>query len=172
MEKIRLAQVQEVGIALSKEQLAILADTGDRVDSHLDCDEVPTTQVSYMANLSSYGSDVLSEVPHSETYQNDMANQSMQAVQYFEQTPLVAYLDNEIISNSNIILYSQYLQETQQAVDKANQKAKNESLTNELERYKERVKTFEQRLNVDLRSLEKLIHSKMDDMIRDRLALK
>ncbi|GKA73752.1 hypothetical protein Tco_0780054, partial [Tanacetum coccineum] len=116
MEKIRLAQVQEVGIALSKEQLAILADTGDRVDSHLDCDEVPTAQASYMANLSSYGSDVLFEVPHSETYQNDMANQSMQARQYFEQTPLLLILDNEIISDSNIILYSEYLQETQHAV--------------------------------------------------------
>ncbi|GJT37867.1 hypothetical protein Tco_0937732 [Tanacetum coccineum] len=132
-----LSVLEEAGIALSKEQLAILANTRDRVDSHLgaykvttnvifqsdvidlydsDCDEVPTAQASYMANLSCYGSDVLFEVPHSETYQNDMANQSMQVRQYFEQTPLVAYLDNEIISDSNIILYSEYLQETQHAV--------------------------------------------------------
>ncbi|GJU94912.1 hypothetical protein Tco_1319668 [Tanacetum coccineum] len=44
-----------------------------------------------MANLSNYGSDVLSEVPHSETYQNDMANQSVQAMQNFEQTPVVDF---------------------------------------------------------------------------------
>ncbi|GJQ93947.1 hypothetical protein Tco_0005086 [Tanacetum coccineum] len=49
---------------------------------------------------------------------------------------------------------------------------KNESLTAELERYKERVKTFEQRLNIDLSSREKLIGSQMDDMIWDRRALK
>ncbi|GKC55065.1 hypothetical protein Tco_1077810 [Tanacetum coccineum] len=48
----------------------------------------------------------------------------------------------------------------------------NESLTTELERYNERVKTFEQRLNVDLSSREKLIDSQMDDMIRNRNALK
>nr|GEX23043.1 hypothetical protein [Tanacetum cinerariifolium] len=47
-----------------------------------------------------------------------------------------------------------------------------ESVTAELERYKERVKTFEQRLNVDLRSLEKMIDSQMDDMIKEKLELK
>ncbi|GJW18175.1 integrase, catalytic region, zinc finger, CCHC-type containing protein, partial [Tanacetum coccineum] len=58
--------------------------------------------------------------------------------------------------------------------NKANQETKtvNESLTIELERYKERVKTFEQRFNVDLNNYEKLIDSQMDDMIRDRNALK
>ncbi|GKD24497.1 hypothetical protein Tco_1230711, partial [Tanacetum coccineum] len=73
--KMLLAQVQEAWIALSKEHLAILADTGDKVDSHLRaykvttnaifhsdgidsynsyCDEVPTAQASFMANLSNY----------------------------------------------------------------------------------------------------------------------
>ncbi|GJW81164.1 hypothetical protein Tco_0145139 [Tanacetum coccineum] len=36
----------------------------------------------------------------------------------------------------------------------------------------ERAKTFEQRLNIDLSSREKLIDSQMDDMIRDKNALK
>ncbi|GKD87113.1 hypothetical protein Tco_1358267 [Tanacetum coccineum] len=80
-----------------------------------DCDEVPTAQASFVANLLSYGLDVLSEVSHFETYQNDMASQSVQAMQNFEQTPVVDFLDNKITSNNNIILYSQYLQETQQA---------------------------------------------------------
>ncbi|GJQ96349.1 retrovirus-related pol polyprotein from transposon TNT 1-94 [Tanacetum coccineum] len=68
-----------------------------------------------MANISNYGSDVISEVPHSETYLNDMENQSVHAMQNFEQTPAVDFTDNEIHSDSNIIPYSQYLQETQQA---------------------------------------------------------
>ncbi|GKC52095.1 hypothetical protein Tco_1074840 [Tanacetum coccineum] len=149
-EKMLLAQVQNAGIALN-------------------CDEVPTAQASFMANLSSYSSDVLSEVSHFKTYQNDMYNQSLQAMPYFEQTPVDAYPDNEITSDSNIILYSQYLLETQQAVvqdtnsfaqqdsmilsviekmseqminhltnwDKDNMETNSESLTAELERYKE-----------------------------------
>ncbi|GJZ33009.1 hypothetical protein Tco_0578445 [Tanacetum coccineum] len=125
-----------------------------------------------MANISNYGSDVISEVPHSETYLNDMENQSVHAMQDFEQTPDVDFTDNEIHSDSNIIPYSQYLQETQQANEKANKEHNNESVTAELERYKERVKTFEQRLNIDLSSREKMINSQMDDMIKEKLALK
>ncbi|GKF64024.1 hypothetical protein Tco_0187472, partial [Tanacetum coccineum] len=154
------------------------SDGIDLYDS--DCDDVPTGQASFMDNFSSYGSNVLSEVPYYETYQNDMANQSVQAMPCFEQTPVVDYPDNEITSDSNIIMYSQYLLETQHAavqdtnssvqqdsmilsvveqmtdhvanLDKENQTNKmvNESLTAELERYKEQVAIFEQRLNVDL----------------------
>ncbi|GJR23637.1 hypothetical protein Tco_0972164 [Tanacetum coccineum] len=56
--------------------------------------------------------------------------------------------------------------------EKANKEQNNESITAELERYKERVKTFEQRLNIDLSSREKMIDSQMDDMIKEKLALK
>ncbi|GJT52436.1 hypothetical protein Tco_0978593, partial [Tanacetum coccineum] len=124
----------------------------------------------------------------------------VQAMQYSEQTHVDDFKDNEIHSGSNIIPYSQYLQETQDAViqdttpsapndllvlslveqmtdhvahlDKENQTNKmvNESLTAELERYKERIAVFEQRLNVDLNQREKLIDSQMDDLIRDRNA--
>ncbi|GKA91957.1 hypothetical protein Tco_0813882 [Tanacetum coccineum] len=200
-----LAQVQEARIALSKEQLAILADTRDIVNSlpgayslktnpifqpnkidlyDSECDDISTTKAVLMANFLIYDSDVLSE--------------------YFKQTPIVAYPNNEITSDNNIIPYSQYLQETQQAAvqdtnlyaqqdsmilsmikqmskqminhvnnwEKANQEKNNESLTVELERYKERVKTFKQRLNIDLSTHEKMIDSQMDDMIKEKLALK
>ncbi|GKA15011.1 hypothetical protein Tco_0694758 [Tanacetum coccineum] len=52
--------------------------------------------------------------------------------------------------------------------DKANNESKivNESLTAELERYKERVKILKQRFNVDLNSREKFIDSQMDYMVR------
>ncbi|GJR82450.1 hypothetical protein Tco_0153235 [Tanacetum coccineum] len=56
--------------------------------------------------------------------------------------------------------------------EKANKEQNSESVTAELERYKERVKTFEQRLNIDLSSREKMIDSQMDDMIKEKLALK
>ncbi|GKA51873.1 hypothetical protein Tco_0745069 [Tanacetum coccineum] len=83
-----------------------------------------------MANISNYGSDVISEVPHSETYLNDMENQSVHAMQDFEQSPVVDFTDDEIHSDSNIILYSQYF------------------------------------------SREKMSDSQMDDMIKEKLALK
>nr|GEU69500.1 uncharacterized mitochondrial protein AtMg00810-like [Tanacetum cinerariifolium] len=54
----------------------------------------------------------------------------------------------------------------------AYQEKNNESLIAELESYKERVKTFERRLNVDLSCREKMIDSQMDDMIKEKLALK
>ncbi|GJS91915.1 hypothetical protein Tco_0774551 [Tanacetum coccineum] len=162
----------------------LMTDDLDAYDS--DCDDISSAKAVLMANLSSYDSDILFE--------------------YFEQTPTVGYPDNEITSDSNIIPYSQYLQETYNVIvqdtnfsaqqdsmiiymfgqmseqmynhvtnwDKVNQETKtiNESLTVELERYKERVKTFKQRLNIDLSSRAKFIDSQMDDMIRNRNALK
>ncbi|GKC75021.1 hypothetical protein Tco_1125795, partial [Tanacetum coccineum] len=65
-----------------------------------------------MANLSSYRSDVVFEVPHSENTHNDMRNQSVQEMPYSEQTHLVNYPQNEITSDSNMIPYSQYMLET------------------------------------------------------------
>ncbi|GJW15037.1 integrase, catalytic region, zinc finger, CCHC-type containing protein [Tanacetum coccineum] len=125
-EKAMLAEAQEAGQILDEEQLAFLADPGipdgqavqttipnttsfptkdlDAYDS--DCDDVSNAKAVLMANLSSYGYDVLSEVPHSETSHNNMDNQSVHAMQDFEQLPIVDFLDNEITSDSNIIPYS------------------------------------------------------------------
>ncbi|GJV84753.1 hypothetical protein Tco_1524651 [Tanacetum coccineum] len=97
---------------------------------------------------------------------NDMENQSVHAMQDFEQTPVVDVTDNEITSDSKYILYLFIF------AKKPQQEQNNESVTAELERYKERVKTFEQRLNIDLSSREKMIDSQMDDMIKEKLALK
>nr|GEZ63057.1 hypothetical protein [Tanacetum cinerariifolium] len=90
----------------------------DTYDSN--CDDILNAKAVFMANISNYGFDFISEVPHSETYLNDMENQ----------------------------------------------------VTTELERYKERVKTFKQRINIDLSSREKMIDSQMDDMIKEKLTLK
>ncbi|GJX82913.1 hypothetical protein Tco_0332394 [Tanacetum coccineum] len=179
-------------------QDAFQTDDLDAYDS--DCDDLSSAKAVLMANLSSCDPEVLSEVPYSDSYPNDMINQDVQEMQYSEQTHVDDFEDNEIHSGSNIISYSQYLQETQDAViqdtnpstpndllvlslveqmtdhvahlDKENQTNKmvNESLTAELERYKERIAIFEQRLNVDLNKREKLIDSQMDDLIRDRNA--
>nr|GEY13861.1 hypothetical protein [Tanacetum cinerariifolium] len=44
-----------------------------------DCDDVSNAKAVLMANLSNYGSDVISEVPHSESYHNELDNQSVHA---------------------------------------------------------------------------------------------
>ncbi|GJY43811.1 hypothetical protein Tco_0432024 [Tanacetum coccineum] len=69
-----------------------------------------------MANLSSCDPEVLSKVPYSDSYLNDMINQDVQEMQYSKQTHINDFQDNEIHSDSNIIPYSQYLQESQNAV--------------------------------------------------------
>ncbi|GKA32766.1 hypothetical protein Tco_0719133 [Tanacetum coccineum] len=111
---------------LNEEQLAFLADlsildgqaiqttipnnaafqTEDLDAYNSDCDDVSNARTVLIANLSNYCSDVISEVPHSKPYHNDMDNQSVYAMQDFEQTPVVDFLDNEITSFSNIIPYS------------------------------------------------------------------
>ncbi|GJZ44446.1 hypothetical protein Tco_0591701 [Tanacetum coccineum] len=100
--------------------------------------------------------------------------QEVQEMSYFEQTYIVDFSDNKITSDSNIIPYSQYLKESQDAnnLDKENQTNKmvNESLTAERKRDNERVAIFKQRLNVDLNKREKLIDSQIDDLIRNRNA--
>ncbi|GKG18447.1 hypothetical protein Tco_0372745, partial [Tanacetum coccineum] len=95
----------ESGQVLDKDQLAFLAyliiadgqatqrtipqndafqtDDLDAYDS--DCDDISSAKVVLMANLSSYDSNVLFKVPQRDTYQNDdMINQSVQEMQYFE----------------------------------------------------------------------------------------
>ncbi|GJR47054.1 hypothetical protein Tco_1315157 [Tanacetum coccineum] len=104
-EKRLLVQAQESGQVLDDEQLAFLADPGvadvqvtptkillnvafqtDDLDAYdSDCDDISSAKVVFMANLSSYGSDVLSEITQHDTYQNDdMLNQSVQETPYFE----------------------------------------------------------------------------------------
>ncbi|GKD09856.1 putative ribonuclease H-like domain-containing protein [Tanacetum coccineum] len=125
-DKAMLAEAQDAGQILDEEQLAFLADPGvpdgqavqiiipnnaafqtedlDTYDS--DCDDISNAKSVLMANIFIYGSDVISEVPHSETYLNDMENQSVHALKEFEQSPVVDFTDNEIHSDSNIISYS------------------------------------------------------------------
>ncbi|GKB08550.1 retrovirus-related pol polyprotein from transposon TNT 1-94 [Tanacetum coccineum] len=128
----------------------------DAYDS--DCDDVSNAKSVLMANLSNYGSDVISEVPHSEPYHNDMDNQSMHAMQDFEQTPIEAVQDTNLYAQQDLMILSVIEQMSEQMInrvnnlEKANQEKNNESLTAKLEIYKERVKTFKQRLNIVISS--------------------
>ncbi|GJR39778.1 hypothetical protein Tco_1215462 [Tanacetum coccineum] len=123
------------GKVLNKEELEFLADPGiaegpvtqsvithnaayqaDDLDAYdSDYDEISIAKAVLMANLSSYGPDVLSEVPISDNTNNDMLNQSVQEMPYSEPSHFVEHPENEIHSDCNIISYSQYLIESQNA---------------------------------------------------------
>ncbi|GKE06520.1 hypothetical protein Tco_1398538, partial [Tanacetum coccineum] len=88
-------------------------DDLDAYDS--DCHELNTAKVALMVNLSNYGSDVLAEVHNPDNMDNNMINQGVQARPSSEQSTILNHSETEITSDSNIISYSQYVHETQQA---------------------------------------------------------
>ncbi|GJV09912.1 hypothetical protein Tco_1351453 [Tanacetum coccineum] len=85
--------------AQDKEQKTTFTEDLDAYDSN--CYDVSNAKEVLMVNLSNYGSYVISEVPHSEPYHHDMDNQSVHAMQDFEQTPVVDFTNNEITSYQN-----------------------------------------------------------------------
>ncbi|GKB67046.1 hypothetical protein Tco_0928458 [Tanacetum coccineum] len=114
-EKAMLVEAQEAGQILDEEQLAFLVDPGILADQaqtiiphnaafqtedlytyDSDCDDLSTAQAVHMANISNCGSDIISEVPNFKTYLNDTDNQSVEALQDFEQTLVMDFTDNEI----------------------------------------------------------------------------
>nr|GEU64253.1 retrovirus-related Pol polyprotein from transposon TNT 1-94 [Tanacetum cinerariifolium] len=145
LEKVLLVKAQGNGKVLYEEELEYLADPG-------------------------ISEDVLSEVPIANNNNNDMLNQNVQELPYSEPSHFMEHPKNDIHSDSNIILYSQYLIESQnETVQDTNYFAQqdalilfvfeqlsnqvtncnkvnndtlraNESLSAELERYKEREK--------------------------------
>ncbi|GJX65089.1 hypothetical protein Tco_0299432 [Tanacetum coccineum] len=91
---------------------AYQADDLDAYDSN--CDELNSAKVTLMANLSHYGSDALSKIHNHDNVNNNMINQVVQAMQSAEQSNVLNHSEIEITSDRNIILYSQYLIESQQ----------------------------------------------------------
>ncbi|GJS40766.1 retrovirus-related pol polyprotein from transposon TNT 1-94 [Tanacetum coccineum] len=201
-EKVLLVQAQAHGQILNEEELAFLADPdipegqstqtvithnaayqADDLDAYdSDCDELNSAKVALMANLSHYGSDALAEVHNHDNMNNNVVNQAVQVMPSSQQSNVVNHSETEITSDSNIIPYSQYVIESQQAtVQNSNSSAQqddlilsvieqlktqvanctkinlenksvNDTLTAELERYKEQVKVLKEGQNVDLRS--------------------
>ncbi|GKF56504.1 hypothetical protein Tco_0166844, partial [Tanacetum coccineum] len=93
----------------------------------------------------------LSEVHNHDNVNNDMTNQVVHDMLFSEQSNVMNHSETKITNDSNIIPYSQYLIESQQSV--------NDTLTAELERYKEQVKVLKEGQNVDLRSKDNVSDS-------------
>ncbi|GKB67344.1 retrovirus-related pol polyprotein from transposon TNT 1-94 [Tanacetum coccineum] len=119
---------------------AYQANDLDAYDS--DCDELNSAKVALMANLSHYGSDALAEVHNHDNMNNNVAHQAVQN-------------SNSSAQQDDLILSVIEQLKTQVAnCTKTNleNKSVNDTLTAELERYKEQVKVLKEGQNVDLRS--------------------
>ncbi|GJS71648.1 retrotransposon protein, putative, ty1-copia subclass [Tanacetum coccineum] len=103
--------------------------------------------------LSHYGSDALAEVHNHDNVNNNMINQVVQVMPSSEQSNVVNHSETEITSDSNIIPYSHV----------------NDTLTAELERYKEQVKVLNEGQSVDLRSNDNISDSCAQSVEIDRL---
>ncbi|GJS81647.1 hypothetical protein Tco_0748188 [Tanacetum coccineum] len=132
-----------------------------------DCDDVPNAQPSFMANISSYGSDVLAEVNNQDNMDNNMINQAVQVMPSSEQSSVVNHSETKITSDSNIIPYSH--QVVNCTTINLDNKSVNDSLTTELERYKEQVKVLKEGQNVDLKSKDNVSDSCEQSVEIDRL---
>ncbi|GKF70178.1 hypothetical protein Tco_0203235, partial [Tanacetum coccineum] len=87
-----------------------------------DCDDEATANAIFMANLSHvgsinddtvephYDSDILSEVPHYDTYHDtDMLNYNIQELGYIQNIVSNNESYNELTSNNNVISYIDYM---------------------------------------------------------------
>ncbi|GKA42599.1 hypothetical protein Tco_0735259 [Tanacetum coccineum] len=167
------------GQILHEEELAFLADPGSTevqatqtvitqnaayqandLDAYdFDYDELNTAKVALMANLSHYGLDALAEVHNLDNVDNHMINQGVQVISSSEQSNVVNYSETEITSDSNVIPYSQCVKDSQQGAINLDNKSVNDTLTAELERYKEQVKVLKEGQNVDLKSKDNVLDS-------------
>nr|GEU39861.1 hypothetical protein [Tanacetum cinerariifolium] len=197
--KVLLVQAQANGQVLYEEELEFLVDSGiaetqstqyvvtnnaayqaDDLDAYdSDCDEIILAKIALMSNLSHYGFDNLVDVHNQDNVTNNVINKDVQAISTSEQSNILNQSETEITSDSNIILYSQYMNESQyitvqnlsflaqqddlilsvieqlktQVVNctKINQDNKNvnEILTAKLERYKDHVRILKEQNNVD-----------------------
>nr|GEV64002.1 reverse transcriptase domain-containing protein [Tanacetum cinerariifolium] len=130
-DKVLLVQAQANGQILH-EELAFLADPG--IIEGQATQTVITYTATYQADdLHAYNSDCNE---HNNAKVALMANYIIMAMPSFEQSNVVNHFETEINSDSNIIPYSQYIN--------LDNKSVNDTLTAELERYKEQVKVLKE----------------------------
>ncbi|GJT45254.1 retrovirus-related pol polyprotein from transposon TNT 1-94 [Tanacetum coccineum] len=189
-DKVLLVQAQANGQILHEEELAFLTDPGttkgqatqtvithnaayqaDDLDAYdSDCDELNTAKVALMVNLSHYGSDALPKVYNPDNLDNNMIDQGVQYVTESQQAAVQN--SNSSTQQDALILYVIEQLKTQvincTKINMDNKKV-NDTLTAELERYKEQVKVLKEGQNVDLKSKDNVSDSCEQSVEIDRL---
>ncbi|GJV99055.1 hypothetical protein Tco_1554307 [Tanacetum coccineum] len=141
---------------------AYQANDLDAYDS--DCDELNTAKVALMANLSRYGSDVLAEVHNPDNVANNMINQYKCAGDvYMIKSQPAAIQNSNSSAQQDALILSVIEQLKTQVVNctkiNLDNKSVNDTLTAELERYKEQIKVLKEGQNVDLKSNDIILDS-------------
>ncbi|GJW43216.1 retrovirus-related pol polyprotein from transposon TNT 1-94 [Tanacetum coccineum] len=178
-DKVLLVQAQVNGQILHEEELAFLADLGiaegqatqtvithsaayqaDDLDAYdSDCDELNTAKVALIEKLSHYGSDALAEVHNHDNVNNNMINQAVQVMSSSKQSNVVKHSKTEITSDSNIIPYSQYVIESQQAaVQNSNSSTQQDALIlSMIEQLKTQVVNYSSTQSVEIDHLKQTL---------------
>nr|GEW14000.1 hypothetical protein [Tanacetum cinerariifolium] len=173
-DKVLLVQAQANGQILHKEEFAFLADPRILEDA-------------------------LAEVHNPDNVNNHMINHAVQVIPSSEQSNVVNHLETKITSDSNIIPYYHYVQESQKApaqnsnlssqqdalilsvieqlktqvvnYTKINldNKSVNDTLTAEVKRYKEQVKVLKEGQIVEVKSRDSFLDSHEQNAKIDRL---
>nr|GEV14113.1 hypothetical protein [Tanacetum cinerariifolium]GEV35481.1 hypothetical protein [Tanacetum cinerariifolium] len=140
------------------------SDDLDAYDS--DCDELNSAKISLMANLSHYGSDNLAEVTNLDNRTNHLIHQEMQVPSTSEQSTILTQSNNEITSDSNIISYSQYMNESQyNTVQNSNLPALQDDLIlSMIEQLKTQVVNCT-KINQDNKQVNELLTAKLESVI-------
>ncbi|GJV41385.1 integrase, catalytic region, zinc finger, CCHC-type containing protein [Tanacetum coccineum] len=162
--------VQDLGLNVDN---VFQADDCDAFDS--DVDEAPTAQTMFMANLSSadpvydeaspsYDSDILSEVPDHDNYQDAVCEHYEVHEMYDDVQPnYVVDSHADYTSDSNMIPYDQYVKDNAVPVVQIDK-----LLTAELVTYKEQVELYERRAKFELTEREQKIDEHLRIVITDR----
>ncbi|GKB94169.1 hypothetical protein Tco_0980306 [Tanacetum coccineum] len=188
-DKVLMVQAQANGQILHGEELAFLADPGvpevqatqsvithnaayqaDDLDAYdSNCDELNTAQVALMANLSHFGPYALAEVHNPD----NVDNITIQGVQYLQEIQQAA-VQNSNSSAQQDALFLSVIEQLRTQVTHYTQlnlenKSANDTLTVELERYKEQVKVLKAGQNVEVTSKDKFSDSHEHNVEIDHL---
>ncbi|GKB82984.1 hypothetical protein Tco_0949879 [Tanacetum coccineum] len=159
------------------------ADDYDAFDS--DVDEAPTAQTMFMANLSSadpvydeagpsYDSDILSEVHDHDHYQDAVCEHHEEHEMHDDYVkdnavPVVQSNVSSVTNDAYMMIYNDMCEPHAQSVSKTTRNiVVDNSLTAELETYKEQVELYERRARFELTEREQKIDEQLRIVITDR----
>ncbi|GKA81093.1 hypothetical protein Tco_0787785 [Tanacetum coccineum] len=165
-------------VALDEEQLLFIACGQDNVIDE-DVDEQPTR---FMANLSSvnpiydeaspsYDSDILSEVPDHDNYQDAVCEHHEVHKMHDDDNAVFVVQSNvsSVPNDAYMMIINEMHKQTAQSVSVNRQnKVVNASLTAELATYKEQVELYERRAKFELTKREQKIEEQLRMVIIDR----
>ncbi|GJS95383.1 hypothetical protein Tco_0802351 [Tanacetum coccineum] len=161
-DKVLLVQAQANGQILYEDELVFLADQG--ITEGQATQPINYPQCAYQAYA-------LAEVHNHDNVNNNMINQAVQAMSSSEQSNVMNHSETKITSDSNIIPYSQYVIESQQAaVQNSNFSTQQDALIlYVIEQLKTQLKVLKEEQNVDLRSNDNISDSSAQSVEIDHL---